>query len=366
MIAGTDTSVVGVDLHGEPGTYVEPLLKRINGSLILRKPIFIEKVRRVLELYNTNAGHFVILYLLVQRKTPPMPPINHDVDTPVIPRLRSGVAARLAGLPVATLRVWERRYGVVTPPKSGAGQRLYSTADVLRLKLLRQLTRRGHGIGTIATLELEQLRSLAEGAPTMISIQSQLIRTVVAVGEGAAQRLKSIAGCNVHTVYSDLDLAQRQSETVSDAVDILFVRLSSLQPGSAERVLALRTTLRAVSVVVIYAFGTESVAESLRDAGVTVRREPVAGRELARLIAAPCDAGVSAIAATTNVQQRTQRFGDAILVKLSEQHSAIACECLRMPASCSRDRHAAVRLRALQPGMQSPQSCRCRPAQAPD
>ncbi len=258
-----------------------------------------------------------------------MPPINHDVDTPVIPRLRSGVAARLAGLPVATLRVWERRYGVVTPPKSGAGQRLYSTADVLRLKLLRQLTRRGHGIGTIATLELEQLRSLAEGAPTMISIQSQLIRTVVAVGEGAAQRLKSIAGCNVHTVYSDLDLAQRQSETVSDAVDILFVRLSSLQPGSAERVLALRTTLRAVSVVVIYAFGTESVAESLRDAGVTVRREPVAGRELARLIAAPCDAGVSAIAATTNVQQRTQRFGDAILVKLSEQHSAIACECLR-------------------------------------
>ena len=258
-----------------------------------------------------------------------MPSTARDVDTPLIPRLRSGAAARLSGLPVATLRVWERRYGVVTPPKSGAGQRLYSTADVLRLKLLRQLTQRGHGIGTIAALDLEQLRSLAGCTPDTTSIQAQSIRTVVAVGEGAAQRLKSLAGCNVHSVFSDLDLAQRQSASVSDPVDILFVRLSSLQPGSAERVLALRTTLRAVSTIVIYAFGTESVAESLRDAGVTVRREPVAGRELARLIATPCDAGASAITATTNVQQRTHRFGEAVLVKLTEQHSAIACECLR-------------------------------------
>ena len=36
---------------------------------------------------------------------------------------RSGMAARLAGLPVATLRVWERRYGLGGARTTGAGHR---------------------------------------------------------------------------------------------------------------------------------------------------------------------------------------------------------------------------------------------------
>ena len=39
-------------------------------------------------------------------------------------------------------------------------------------------------------------------------------------------------------------------------------------------------------VVVVYSFGTEPSADALRAAGVTVRREPVTGKELARLIVA--------------------------------------------------------------------------------
>ena len=34
-------------------------------------------------------------------------------------------AAELTGLPVATLRAWERRYGVVAPIRSEGGYRLY-------------------------------------------------------------------------------------------------------------------------------------------------------------------------------------------------------------------------------------------------
>ncbi|MBC7941274.1 MAG: MerR family transcriptional regulator, partial [Chitinophagaceae bacterium] len=80
-------------------------------------------------------------------------------------RLRSGTAARLAGLPVTTLRVWERRYGVVAAAKTASGQRVYSPHDVSRLRLLRQLTAAGHAIGSIATLELESLQALAAGMP---------------------------------------------------------------------------------------------------------------------------------------------------------------------------------------------------------
>lgn len=34
-------------------------------------------------------------------------------------RLRSGAAARLAGISASTLRIWEHRYGVVLPPQVG-------------------------------------------------------------------------------------------------------------------------------------------------------------------------------------------------------------------------------------------------------
>ena len=37
---------------------------------------------------------------------------NSTIGTGGASGYRSGVAARLAGLPVETLRVWERRYGV--------------------------------------------------------------------------------------------------------------------------------------------------------------------------------------------------------------------------------------------------------------
>ena len=62
-------------------------------------------------------------------------PKTQGLETPPEARLRSGTVARLAGVPVATLRIWERRYGVVDAPKSAAGQRLYSGHDMQRLRL---------------------------------------------------------------------------------------------------------------------------------------------------------------------------------------------------------------------------------------
>lgn len=59
-----------------------------------------------------------------------------------------------------TLRAWERRYGVVEPQRSAGGTRLYSTADVLRLRLLGRATEAGHTISQVANLDVEQLREL--------------------------------------------------------------------------------------------------------------------------------------------------------------------------------------------------------------
>jgi DNA-binding transcriptional MerR regulator len=42
------------------------------------------------------------------------------------PTYSIGAVARMVVVPVATLRSWEERYGVVVPARSDAGQRLYS------------------------------------------------------------------------------------------------------------------------------------------------------------------------------------------------------------------------------------------------
>src|SRR6476469_7071863 len=75
-------------------------------------------------------------------------------------RYRSGTAARLAGLSVETLRVWERRYGISDAARSERGQRLYSDAQVARLKLMKQLVDQGHAIGALANLPQDQLATL--------------------------------------------------------------------------------------------------------------------------------------------------------------------------------------------------------------
>jgi methylmalonyl-CoA mutase cobalamin-binding domain/chain len=88
-------------------------------------------------------------------------------------RATTATAARLARHPIAVvaartgltpdvLRVWERRYGAVKPTRSREGQRLYSDADVARLRALRNATEAGRRIGRIARLSSSALRKFIE------------------------------------------------------------------------------------------------------------------------------------------------------------------------------------------------------------
>ena len=73
------------------------------------------------------------------------------------------VVAERTGLSQDLLRVWERRYGAVTPGRGSDDKRLYSDADVERLRLLDAAVRGGRRIGNIATLETTELASLVHG-----------------------------------------------------------------------------------------------------------------------------------------------------------------------------------------------------------
>lgn len=76
-----------------------------------------------------------------------------------VPRYPIRAVSRLTGVPVDTLRAWERRYRVVQPTRDRRG-RLYGESDVRKLRLLRLLVDRGHSIGRIAGLPEKHLLRL--------------------------------------------------------------------------------------------------------------------------------------------------------------------------------------------------------------
>jgi MerR family transcriptional regulator, light-induced transcriptional regulator len=70
------------------------------------------------------------------------------------------MVTRLTGLSPDVLRAWERRYQVVKPARSPSGRRVYSDADIERLRLVLRATLAGRTIGQVASLSIEALATL--------------------------------------------------------------------------------------------------------------------------------------------------------------------------------------------------------------
>lgn len=83
-------------------------------------------------------------------------------DTSNEPRHAIGAVESRTGLSTHAIRAWEKRYGAVEPERTEGGHRLYSEAQVQRLRMLRELTEHGHRIGRIANLPTEELEDLLE------------------------------------------------------------------------------------------------------------------------------------------------------------------------------------------------------------
>ena len=109
------------------------------------------------------------------------------------PRYPVRLVALRTGLTPHVLRAWERRYRVVTPTRSDGGQRLYSQLDVERLSRLRRLTERGHAIGRLASLELDELTRLDEESGVETAPNPQPDAKAVRSSEGSVRGVAAAA-----------------------------------------------------------------------------------------------------------------------------------------------------------------------------
>lgn len=275
-----------------------------------------------------------------------------------LPTFRSGAVARMAGMPVSTLRVWEQRYQAVGPTTAPSGHRLYSPADVERVVALRQLTQHGHAIGSLAPLNVEQLQDLtrthasAETADVAQQPGRHAPLRLVVVGLAMAQRLSQPSVLHhwakppqIVAAFDSLDEASRAAVKPSATpIDLLLWQSSSLQDDAVADLQAARAVWRAREVAVAYRFAVPTARDALVSAGASVVREPAddgalaawlssfqsspvpvgdahsqAGIDHRLLDALTLCAGASALP--------TRRFDDTALTKFAGLPSSVACEC---------------------------------------
>jgi MerR family transcriptional regulator/heat shock protein HspR len=98
---------------------------------------------------------------------------NDRPDTPGQPTANRGVygisvVAELTGIPVQSLRLYER-HGLLNPNRSDGGTRRYSADDLARLRRISELVAAGvnlAGIGRILNLEDDNASLVAENRAT--------------------------------------------------------------------------------------------------------------------------------------------------------------------------------------------------------
>ncbi|AHB77943.1 HTH-type transcriptional regulator MlrA [Pandoraea pnomenusa] len=245
-------------------------------------------------------------------------------------RYRSGEAAKLVDMPAATLRIWEQRYGVISPPTSASGQRLYSDVDVSRLRTIKSLVDKGHAISAIAHLDNAQLGRLASGAAVAaasVDASHGANLFIVGFGEGVSIELPEGVTHQAFHQAEEIPVAEDSSGTPRGMV----VRVEALHEDTVMSVVAAARRAHCDHVLVVYAFGTRRAVDLAR----------LEGMQLARTSDALLHAHdvlfdfVQSMAHKDGVgssrerlwSRSPRRFDEATLTRLAQQSTTIACEC---------------------------------------
>ena len=265
---------------------------------------------------------------------------------------RSGAVAKMLRMPVATLRVWERRYGLTQPALSPSGQRLYSADDVRRLALVKQLTDLGHAIGSLAPLNIAQLQHVASTHANATAAtqkrehskaaDSQPLRAwrLAVIGVALGTRLQRPAllrrlGRPMVLLGPFVDAAQAAATLRSSDVDALLVYEPQLHKGWLASIDAAAPALAGVPKAVLYGFAANPVCEALATAGTALLREPQPDAVLAQWLHGLCAMAVAAAPPAAdkvelfNEPVPPPRWDDAVLADFAGRSTTVACECPR-------------------------------------
>jgi DNA-binding transcriptional MerR regulator len=282
----------------------------------------------------------------------PLPPSRRMAGTVTPSFHRSGAVARMLRMPVATLRVWERRYALTQPALSPSGQRLYSADDVRRLALIKQLTDLGHAIGSLAPLDMAHLQRVASTHAQALAVAQRSERADAAalppvrawrlavIGTALGTRLQRPAllrrlGQPVSLVGPFDDTVQAGAALRGSDVDALLFHQPHLHEGWLASIDAAAPAFAGVPKAVLYGFAADAVCEALATAGTALLREPQPDAVVAQWLRSLSMTATAPLRATTDKLPTAtepappRRWDDAALADFAGLSSTVACECPR-------------------------------------
>ena len=255
---------------------------------------------------------------------------------------RIGALAKMTGIPVSTLRIWEVRHHAFSPSKTAGKHRLYSQEDVHKAGLLKQLSRQGHAISTIAPLQAAALEKMQqpEAAPARAPAESRPaagLVTLSVIGAGIAGRVASgrfarqLLGRSLRVTDSFPDLAQAGAAGFREQPQILLIQVNTLQDSIRSEIQQLALERGVAHTLVIYGFAPEAVVQAMRVAGILVRRGPVSDYELSDLISSvllvDTAKSLGGVHAESLIPPR--KYSDETLSRVAGISSSMLCECPR-------------------------------------
>lgn len=87
--------------------------------------------------------------------------------------------SNMTGVNAATLRAWERRYGLIEPSRTPKGHRLYSAADIARIQRIVELLDQGMPPSQVgAVLDAPSEGALGAGLPGWSALRRRLLDAV--------------------------------------------------------------------------------------------------------------------------------------------------------------------------------------------
>ena len=309
-------------------------------------------------------------------------------EEPTDPHIyRIGAVSRLTSIPTGTIRVWERRYGVVEPGRSDGGFRLYSHRDVERLRVIKSLIENGETISGLASLTLAQLKQrlrahgiaapeplqhplevafddaaladatvgdtvdnvdmrisarpaaiapLANGARAPHSGE-QLSRRAVVAGQSlsVAMRMAATSYDDLELVGSFSDWREHDAEIARLRPDLLVIEQSSIHVETADEIKNLVRTSGARRMLIVYQFGSEAALRSLESDRITPVKGPLNATQLQLALRLSSDRNEPSAEPERSqrfiemVDRRPPpaRFDPATIARIASQSRVVHCEC---------------------------------------
>lgn len=251
-----------------------------------------------------------------------------------------GAVARLTGITVHTLRVWEQRYKAIEAERTISGRRQYTSGDVDRLMSLKFLVDRGCQISSIATLSADNLNQYLTKYNNQ-KLTSDVARkknkpSVAIFGEYLPIKIKKI-NCNIDDfaiVFCGSDINSFKADARRIKPDIIILEFGVIDEHVLRLVDELRNITNSRRVVVIYSFARSVDIKRINDDITRTMKAPVTLEEIFNTISL-LHSPVQIDSPKIEIQSKqpteftapAKRFSRNTLAVLGDITSSIACEC---------------------------------------